>query len=494
MNAKYDNQQLAQSGANIPQRHSQGGPGASMTTAPNVFAGAGTTAAQVQNNLQLMELQARMQIALNIGRPQSEQIISQIQHACSMPQLALKGVYELPRGDGIVDGPSVQLMETLAQIYGHVDYGHRVLDVTDSYTEVMVYAQDLATGTRRTIEVRIKHWRDTKSGGYKLKSERDIAELVMATVSRRVRRLLESIIPGYLVQMAVDQCDQTLVAQFGRQPDVADKIIKGYDKLGISDRQLARKIGVKDVRKASVRQLARLGKLYRSISDGITTVEEAFDLVTDHRPVTLSPVDGAQAITPPSPFDPHQPPVQFDRGEANDRPDASIGNPPPPPAEHRRAAPVPPPKRKPAPAVPTTGRTRRSPRDMLVDAVVAAGMTLEQFEQIMGEVVPDPLTRAQRDKLIIELEELCQEINNKPRWKAFLDEYGSDPDPRPDPDEDVQKSADDTADEDYEDDEDDRPDDAGELPEEIPAQERPGDESQQTPGHQPDDALDGFFN
>ncbi len=120
-------------------------------------------------------------------------------------------MYEYPRGGTKVSGPSIRLAEALAQNWGNIDYGIMELEQKAGESSVMAYAWDLETNTRQTKIFTVKHERKAKGTVTKLNDARDIYEMVANQGARRLRSCILGVIPGDIVDAAVDMCQKTLI-------------------------------------------------------------------------------------------------------------------------------------------------------------------------------------------------------------------------------------------------------------------------------------------
>lgn len=135
------------------------------------------------------------------------------------------------------------------------------------------------TNTRQTKIFSVPHIRETKKGNYPLTKPRDIYEQVANQATRRVRACILGIIPGDIVEEAVEQCHKTLVD--GETTPLVD-LIKGVVRTAEKDYQvpqesLEKYIGCK-AEAFSMNDLIRLKKVFNSIKDGMAKREEIFDL------------------------------------------------------------------------------------------------------------------------------------------------------------------------------------------------------------------------
>lgn len=162
---------------------------------------------------EIAEVQASMAISKRFPRNQA-QALDRILIACQRPTLAEGALYSYSRGGTEITGPSIRLAEAIVQQWGNVDFGIRELEQRNGESTVEAYAWDLETNTRQKKIFQVRHKRVTKAKpqGYDLTDPRDIYELVANQGARRLRACILGIIPGDIVESAVNQCEQTLKA------------------------------------------------------------------------------------------------------------------------------------------------------------------------------------------------------------------------------------------------------------------------------------------
>lgn len=216
---------------------------------------------------QAQEVQAMMIVAKKFPRNPAESM-NRILDACTRKNLAENSMYSFSRGGSEVSGPSIRLAECIAQNWGNIDFGYIELEQKKGESTVQAYAWDLETNTRQSKTFTVRHIRETKNGSYALTDSRDIYELVANQASRRVRSCILAIIPGDVVDAAMKQCELTLSSgDIPLEKRINDMVGK-FAELGITDDQLRGFIG-KNVDAFTVSDVVRLGKVYRSIKDGI---------------------------------------------------------------------------------------------------------------------------------------------------------------------------------------------------------------------------------
>ena len=190
-----------------------------------------TSQTEMMVNRQTQEVQGAIFMAKKFPRDEYE-AVEKIRRSCQRATLAEQAIYSYPRGGQNVSGPSVRLAESLAQNWGNIDYGIIELEQKDGKSEMMAYAWDLETNTRVTKIFGVEHKRDTRNGSYALTDSRDIYEATANFGARRMRACILGVIPGDVVDMAVNECKETQKKSYGELPsqEKINKIEKLFKK------------------------------------------------------------------------------------------------------------------------------------------------------------------------------------------------------------------------------------------------------------------------
>lgn len=237
-----------------------------------------STTSEMMVSRQAQEVQAAMVVAKKFPRDEFE-AYNRIMKACERPLLAENAMYEYPRGGAKVVGPSIRLAEALAQAWGNIDFGIMELDQIDGQSTAMAYAWDLETNTRQTKIFQVKHERKAKGRIKKIDDPRDVYEHVANQGARRMRACILGIIPGDVVDAAVEKCKETIVS--GNKTPIEDRIkkmISTFDsEFSVSKEALEEFIGcVADA--FTENDLIRLRSVYRSLRDGMAKREDYFNI------------------------------------------------------------------------------------------------------------------------------------------------------------------------------------------------------------------------
>lgn len=270
---------------------------------------------EIATSRQVQEVQAAMIVARKFPRDQLK-AIARIVQECKRRGVAELSTYEYKRGGTLITGPSIRLAEVMARNWGNIDFGVVELERRRGESVSMAYCWDLETNVRQTKIFTVRHNRDTKDGGYALKDERDIYEHVANNAARRLRACILGIIPGDVQDEALRTCDATLQGE--TTEPIADRIKKmvlAFLEMGISADMLAAKLG-HSLDGMTLREIAKMQRVYASIRDGIASVEEHFaparpagdapkkatlDSLADKQQRAADPAPSGAAPSPPAP-------------------------------------------------------------------------------------------------------------------------------------------------------------------------------------------------
>jgi len=259
---------------------------------------------EMMMNRQAQEVQAAMIVAKKFPRDESE-AYNRILIACQRQTLAIDALYSYPRGGTKVEGPSIRMAEVLAQNWGNIDYGIVELEQKNGESQVMAYAWDLETNTRQTKIFSVPHKRFTRNGSKKLEDPRDIYEMVANQGARRLRACILGIIPGDVIDKAVEQCKMTvknnLVAPL---KDLIRDMLKMFkDKFSVSKEHIEEYFGFK-VEAFTANEYNKLISIGKSIQDGMSSREDWFKIKNESSvPNTFKKDEVKKEVveTPPAP-------------------------------------------------------------------------------------------------------------------------------------------------------------------------------------------------
>lgn len=241
-----------------------------VATRPN-----GGAMAHTDQQRAIAEVQAAMVIARS--NPRDERTaIDRILNACQRQRLAEQAVYSYSRGGSEISGPSIRLAEALAQNWGNIQFGIREIEQRNGESTVQAFAWDVETNVRREMTFSVPHTRHTKKGSYRLEDPRDIYETVANNGARRLRACILAVIPGDVVDMAVEQCEVTMRARADVSGEAIQKMVQAFQAYGVVQQQIETRIQ-RRLDSIQPAQVVALKKIYASLRDGMSVAADWFD-------------------------------------------------------------------------------------------------------------------------------------------------------------------------------------------------------------------------
>lgn len=238
----------------------------------------------------IAEVQAAMILARQFPRDRIA-AVDRIMNACTRPRLAETALYSYARGGTEITGPSIRLAEAIAQEWGNVQFGIRELEQRNGESTVEAFAWDIETNTRQVKVFQVPHTRYSKSkGNTALTDPRDIYELVANQGARRLRACILGIIPGDVVEDAVQQCDATMHSNSPVTPESIKKLLEAFKGHGVSKEQIEARIQ-RRIDSIQPAQMVQLRKIFASLKDGMSKAEDWFEtnLPKDPKPAKTAP-------------------------------------------------------------------------------------------------------------------------------------------------------------------------------------------------------------
>ena len=237
---------------------------------------AGSASTEVESQRAIAETQAAVLMAKRFPRDQKA-AMDRILMACTRPTLAESATYSYSRGGADITGPSIRLAETIAQMWGNLQFGIRELSQHGGESEVEAFAWDIETNTRQTKLFKVKHERHTRQGSKKLTDPRDIYELVANNGARRLRACILGVIPGDVVEAAIDQCETTLKTHIEITPELIKSLLEKFGQFGVSKEMIEKRIQ-RRIDAITPALVVSLRKIFNSLRDGIAGPAEFFEI------------------------------------------------------------------------------------------------------------------------------------------------------------------------------------------------------------------------
>lgn len=305
---------------------------------------------------EIAEVQAHIIMAHRMPRDE-RRAMDKIIQACTRPTLAQTALYQYARGGTDIHGPSIRLAEVLAQNWGNLKFGWREVErkpperdpvsgrIKPGRSTVSTYCTDLETNVTDERSFQLIHERSTRSSRYTLEDDRDIYEMAANQAARRMRACILAIIPGDIVETAVEQCETTMLAKADTSPEAVGKLVQAFEKLGVTREQIEQRIQrrIEAIRPA---QIVDLRKVWKSLEDGMSRPSDWFQAKTPEPGAPPAPepeVKGSEGLKAKL-----QRPQSGARGAAADKPTSDSATPASTPSAVEMSGP-------PEPAAPSSG-------------------------------------------------------------------------------------------------------------------------------------------
>lgn len=232
------------------------------------------TLATAEATRSMGEVQAAVYMAKMFPRD-PQQAYENVLKACQRPGLANRAIYEYARGGTNISGPSIRLAEAIASEWGNINYGFVELDRTKRYTVAQAYAWNLETNVKAIRTVTVPHERHTRNGVTVLTDPRDIYELVANNMARRLRACILEVIPGDVVDDAIEECLKTQRAHADTSQEGIKKLVDAFERFGVTKADIEAYIQ-RSISAITAGNVVKLRSIYQSLADGMANPSDFF--------------------------------------------------------------------------------------------------------------------------------------------------------------------------------------------------------------------------
>jgi len=196
---------------------------------------------------------------------------------CDIYELAKAAIYSYPRAGTQVEGASIRLAEVLKRHWGNMISGIVEVDRAGSESSMLAYAWDLETNAMSRKEFKVAHVRDSNRGGKQnVTEERDIYEVAANAGSRRERACILALIPGHVVNAALDRCKNTLTAKIGNPAEAAEKMLEAFEVFKVTKVQIEKRLRHR-LETINAAEVIALRGVYTAIRDGYADASDYFE-------------------------------------------------------------------------------------------------------------------------------------------------------------------------------------------------------------------------
>lgn len=267
----------------------------------------GETAAMAVAEQAKAAVQARYIVALQRPRDMDD-VRTRLLKECKRPGFAAVAKYSVPRGNKRVIGPSIRFAEAAVRCMTNIlpesmvvydNDAQRIVRVTVTDLEANVtYSEDIVI--QKTVERKFLKDTDTpissrtNSSGqttYLVQAtEDDLRNKQAAGVSKAIRGLALRLLPGDILEDAMQLVDVTMRDQHAKDPDAdRKKMADAFAGLNINPSDLKAYLGC-ELSQASPADIMDLRRVYQAIRDGETSWREVVaSKVVDAPPQTPAP-------------------------------------------------------------------------------------------------------------------------------------------------------------------------------------------------------------
>jgi len=286
-----------------------------------------TSSALALQSREVAEIQVKYMMAQRFPRDEKK-CLDRIVNAFSRTRLAELAQYEYAKGGNTITGGSIHAAQAIAQLWGNIEFGFKEMSRgTGSdgvpYSEVQAYAHDLESRTHRPVTFIVRHWRDTKKGGYRLRDERDIYELTANMAQRRTRGCIFAVIPQDIIDTALEQADITLRTKADTSPEALSKMLDAFAPFGVTKAHIET-LTQRRLEAMTPAQMVRLKRIYQSLRDEVSSPRDWFDMGDPETPEASDVPDRVQAARDaikgkrsPPPAAPPLDPMSFEKFAAS---------------------------------------------------------------------------------------------------------------------------------------------------------------------------------
>jgi len=230
-------------------------------------------AVAIEQSRAVTEAQGKLYLAKRFPRDE-KQAYDQIIDSCKRRTLAENAIYAYPKGGQTVTGPSIRLAEELARCWGNIEFGLRELSQGDGFSEMESFAWDLQTNVYSSQRFNVSHKRFTRQGVKLLEDSRDIYELTANQGARRLRSRIMAILPPDLIELAVQQCRDTLASEKVDKTTM-DKMFKAFESFKVTKDMISKRFH-KPLTDLTPDDLVEIRSIYNSLKDNQSSVADWF--------------------------------------------------------------------------------------------------------------------------------------------------------------------------------------------------------------------------
>jgi len=196
--------------------------------------------------------------------------------ATSDVETAASCFYKLKRGHGedakIIEGPSVRLAEIIANAWGNMRYGARIVNEGEREVTAQGVAHDLEKNVASTIEVARRI--TTKEGR---RFGDDMVQVTKnAACSIALRNAIFKAVPFTYAKQIYEQCKKVAVGGAKTLKERCQQMLDAFAKISVSKAQVLAYLEKTSIEEIGLAEIELMIGVFTAIKDGDTTIDQAF--------------------------------------------------------------------------------------------------------------------------------------------------------------------------------------------------------------------------
>lgn len=223
--------------------------------------------------------------------------------------------YSLPRGNKVIQGPSVRLAEIAVSCFTNLRAGSRIISTVTQGDTPHVVVQAVAMDLENNVSVSIeKRRRITKKKNREKIDEDDINLAANACSAIAFRDSVFKIVPLALIKPVFEAARKVAIGDARTLADRRAKCIDAFGKMGIDKTRVLARVEKAAIESIDLADIELLIGLYNAIKEGDVQLDDAFPTATTHTPVHEGPGQPPHGKEPIKPEKPPQEPPKAPEG------------------------------------------------------------------------------------------------------------------------------------------------------------------------------------
>ena len=180
----------------------------------------------------------------------------------------------------LAEGPSIRLAEMIAATYGNIQYGARVIEMSEKWVTVQGAAFDLENNISFTTEIKRSIWSSKANKGKGARYGQNMIETTTkAAAAIAIRDSIYKVVPLGIFRKEMDKIQKFAAGGDTKVsiPERAVKAVEYFTKLGVSETQVFQVVKVTKYEEFTESKLIQLTGLRTAIKDNEITLKEAFN-------------------------------------------------------------------------------------------------------------------------------------------------------------------------------------------------------------------------